>query len=141
MPTKQWNNQSTKNLETMIILLIPLVRKKFEALPIISCRKARDHSTTNKSSTLICNFKTLLSKVISSVSSRCVMSNLITSLHYIFGLPLPLLTPTINNQSHLLIGYLHFASSCAQTISASLILSTMEATPTLYQMSSFHPIK
>lgn len=79
-----------------------------------------------------------LSRVMFSVSCRCVMSCLITS-PYFFGLLLPLVISTIFNLSDLLIRLcVHLLFTCSTRLRlTSLVLSTMKVIPTLFLISSF----
>lgn len=75
----------------------------------------------------------------SSVTCSCIISCLITSPQYFFGLPLPLLKPYITNFLHLLTNastYLLF--TCPNHLSfAFLNLPTTDAIPTFIWISSF----
>lgn len=90
-------------------------------------------------------FHKFLSKVMSSVSWSCVISRLTTSPWYFFCLPLLLLKPSTASQPfthsppHLDIRtsvHLLFTWSNYLTL-AFYILSSIEATTTLFQISSF----
>lgn len=76
--------------------------------------------------------------VLSKLQMCHVMSCLIISPHYFFGLPLSLLRPTMVNLSHLFTGVSrHLLFICPNHLNfTSRILSTTGPTPTLSRISS-----
>lgn len=106
-----WQNNTTNSLHEIINSHRNWWLRNYKSDPTSTSKGTRQSTpllvgTHSYILTLYLNLcpHTFLSKVTSSVNCNCAMSCKITSILYFFGLPLPLLNPSITNLSHLHTG-------------------------------------